>query len=181
MKAHKSGRHRIEVAVLAAVLLTPCGCGMFGDGVSDFERQRISREGAADLLKEQGAKFEQKTYPQGVAWAVDLNGMDITDQTLELLGKVGRISELNLSGSSITDDQIAELNDINLSGVMVKLDLSKTGITDAGIAEMTKFGFLKELNLTGTEVTASAIESFQAARKENADIIPMMKNVNVVK
>jgi hypothetical protein len=166
--------------VLGTLLLTLCGCGMFGDGISDFERQAKSREGCIELLKEQGAKFEQKTYPQGVAWAVDLSGMEITDQTLELLGKVGNLSELNFSGSSISDDQIAELNDINLSGTLLKLDLSKTEITDAGIAEMTRFGFLRELNLTGTKVTSAAIESFKAARKANADIIPMMKEVKVV-
>ena len=45
---------------------------------------------------------------------------------------------------------------------------------------MTKFGFLGDLNLTGTEVTTKAIESFKAARKANAEIMPMMKNVNVV-
>jgi hypothetical protein len=167
---------------LAAALLTICGCGMFGGGVSDFERQRQSQEGCIELLKEQGAKFEQKTYTQGVAWAIDLSGMDITDQTLELLGKVGRITELNFTGSSISDDQLAELNDnVEVTAVLRKLDLSKTGITDAGIAAMTKYGFLADLNLTGTEVTAAAIDSFKKARTENPEIMPMMKNVNVAR
>ncbi len=169
-------------AAFAATLLAVSGCGMFGDGVSDFERQRQSQEGSLERLKQQGAKFELKTYPQGVAYSVDLSGIDITDETLELLGKVGHVTELNFSGSSITDDQVAELNDnAEATAFLLKLDLSKTGITDAGIAAMTKFGFLNELNLTGTEVTAAAIDSFKKARTENAAIMPSMKNVNVVK
>ena len=45
---------------------------------------------------------------------------------------------------------------------------------------MTKFGFLKDLNVAGSKVTSAAIESFKAARKANPDIMPMMKEVNVV-
>ena len=167
-------------ASFAATLLAVSGCGM-GDGMSDFERQSKSRELALDRLKEDGAKFEEKSYPQGVALSVDLSGMDITDETLELLGKIGRVTELNFSGSSISDDQLGELNDsAEMTALLLKLDLSKTGITDAGIARMTKFGFLKDLNVAGSKVTSAAIESFKAARKANPDIMPMMKEVNVV-
>ena len=57
MKAPRNGHCRVKHAALAAVLLALGGCGMFGSGVSDFEKQRQSQEGAMGLLKENGAKF----------------------------------------------------------------------------------------------------------------------------
>ncbi len=75
----------------------------------------------------------------------------ITDQVIEKLKPLERISELNLSRSTITDDQLAKLNEAFLLGYTIKLNLSHTPITGAGLDALTNtLGGLTDLNLAGT-------------------------------
>ena len=175
---HKT-RHSTTAALLFLAPFLSGGCGMFGDGKSDFERQASSKEAAKGWLEEHGAKFEDKQYPQGHAWSVDLTGAELSAETFEKLKHCGYVSELNFSGTSLDDELLAELDDVQITGVLVQLNLSGTQVTDAGIGELKTFGLLMAMDLTGTQVTPAGIEAFKKNRQANETIPAMRKTVAI--
>ena len=155
----------LGVAILAAVVFTPAGCG-FGGGPSDYDRMVEAQKGAADSAASQGAKYTLKQYPLGEAYVVEMKGMTITDDLLRQIHAMGKVSELNLSRSTITDDQLGLIHDLGMDTFVFKLDLSHTGVTDAGVAKMSGGGlFLSEVNLVGTKVTPAAVAEFKRKRQ----------------
>jgi hypothetical protein len=153
------------------------GCG---EGPSYLEKEKALRERPIGALKEQGATFALKHYPNGAsAWAIGMQGVNITDEMLEDLKKVGHITELNLSRSTITDQQLAIVNQRPISGYLLQLDLSKTGITDAGLDQLKDLGFLQSLNLRDTKVTAAGVERFKKARAGDQRV--QFKNATIVR
>jgi hypothetical protein len=159
------------------LVLTVTGCG---ESQSYLEKEKALRERPIGSLKEQGATFALKHYPNGTsAWAIDMHGMTITDEMLEDLKKVGHITELNLSRSTITDQQLAIVNQRPISGFLMQLDLSKTAITDAGLDQLKDLGFLQSLNLSDTKVTAAGVERFKKARAEDQRV--QFKNAKIVR
>jgi hypothetical protein len=167
----------LGVATLAAVVFAPAGCGANG-GPSDYDRMVAARQGAADSAASQGAKYTLKKYPLGEAYAVSLKGMTVTDDLLRQIQTMGKVSELDLSGSTVTDDQLGLISDTGLGAFLFKLDLSNTGVTDAGIAKLGGGGlFLAEVNLVGTKVTPAAVAEFK--RKRQASPNARIKNTTV--
>src|SRR5262245_14671183 len=151
MQAHDCDWTRLGVRVGGLVLLLAIlGCG--NSGPSYLEKEQAARERPTASLKESGAKFTLKQYPNGhSAWAIDMRGMTITDEMLEELKQVGHITELNFTKSTITDQQLAIINQRPISGFLLQLDLSKTGITDAGLDQLTDLGFLMTLTVSETK------------------------------
>ncbi|MGQ0637727.1 MAG: hypothetical protein ACT4QC_24380 [Planctomycetaceae bacterium] len=129
-----------------------------------------TRTGAAESLKEQGAKITSKKLPHiGTVHQIDLSGSKaISDKTFELIRTSGMIvMELNLSDTNVTDDQLALLSGKELSGGLARLNLSNTEISDKGIEHLAALGFLGDLNLTNSKVTADGVKSFLKAREGN--------------
>jgi len=168
-------RAALLVALGAAVVLSGCG----GSGVSEAERQKKVQEQALDAIGRSGAKATLKKYPQGDAYAVDLSGAKIDDGVLAGVKQLGRISELDLSKSTVTDDHLERINDPGVASLLLKLDLSQTAVTDAGLDKLTNLLFLTDLNLKGTKVTAAAVERFKKARQSDSRIMPMFKSPKV--
>jgi hypothetical protein len=167
----------LGVGILAAAVFTPAGCGVSG-GPSDYDRMVEDQKAAADAAASQGAKYTLKKYPLGEAYVVSLKGMTITDDLLRQLQTMGKVSELDVSGSTITDDQLGLISDLGLGAFLFKLDLSNTGITDAGIAKLGGGGlFLSEVNLVGTKVTPAAVAEFKRKRQANPNA--RVKNTTV--
>jgi hypothetical protein len=164
-------------AVLAA-LLACAGCGP-RDGLSDYERMKQGQQSAADTLTGQGAKIKQVDYAQGSAWTVDLSGLTITDDLLKQVKQLGRITELNLSKSTVTDDQLGLIDQLGLDPLLLKLDLSGTGVTDAGFEKLHNLALLSELNLAGTKVTPAAVERFKKNRQTDPKVPAMFRNPKI--
>ena len=61
----------------------------------------------------------------------------------------------------------------------MKVDLSHTAITDAGLEKLTNMALLRDLNLSGTKVTPAAIQSFKEARQNDPKIMALFKNPTV--
>jgi len=139
--------------------------GCKGDGLSEYQRQENRKEDVLNSLREQGATITTKTYPGfGNGYVIDLKGAQITDQTFQNLKELKRVTELDLSKSSLTDDQMDQLND-GVVFALTKLDLSNTAVTDAGLEKLTHLKMCMYLDLSGTKVTKAAAQRFE---KENS-------------
>jgi hypothetical protein len=151
---------------LAAALLALAGCGK-SDGLSDNDRRLLAIKTGAEGLRAQGAKLQEKQYPVGTGWAVDLRGLTVTDDLLRQVKQVGNIAELDLANTGVTDDHLKLMHEIGLHLFLARLDLSHTAVTDATLDHLDGCLFLMELNLTGTKVTPASVERFKRSRQSD--------------
>jgi hypothetical protein len=174
-----SSRYYALVPLLLLSILSGCNGG---DGLSDYQREENKREQRVSSLRDQGATISTKDYPPyGRGYVVNLSGAQVTPaafQTLKDLNKQGGrqgIAELDLSKSSIGDDLMDQLNEI--AHFLVKLDLSNTAVTDAGLQKLTNLNVCFNLNLAGTQVTPEGVSSFKNERLNRPTTI--VKNTNI--
>ena len=80
---------------------------------------------------------------------------NITDASLEALGKVRSITYLQLTGSNVSDAGLKHLQGLKLDG----LNVSGPGVTDAGLAGLAASNQFGDLGLTGTSVTGAGLAS----------------------
>ncbi|MGQ0636477.1 MAG: hypothetical protein ACT4QC_17835 [Planctomycetaceae bacterium] len=149
---------------MMATGLALCGCGSQGEVQGVIQ----SRTSARDALKTQGAKFTEKNLPLiGQTFAVDLSGLTgVTDETFVLLKQTGMpVIDLNLSHTSVRDEQLAQL-----APGLTRLNLSDTEISDKGLEHLTHMGLLGELDLTNTKVTAEGVNTFLKARADIPEV-----------
>lgn len=157
----------LGVASLAVVgVASLAGCNR-GGGLSHSERVQLDREKAAGSLADLGVSAVKKQYPQGAAWAVDLAGADVTDKMVKQILALGQVTELHAGGSKVTDKQLETLAASTEFGLLLKLDVSNTGITDAGLRAVLPLRWLSELNVKGSQVTAEGLADFQKNRLRN--------------
>ncbi len=116
-----------------------------------------------------------------------LSGTKTDDSVVQRLSSLPELNELDLSGTAITPaagamlGRSATLTNINLSSTtsndataghmaalpLVKLDVSKTQITNAGLQEILRIQTLESLNASFTSVTGIGFKGFnQAGLKE---------------
>jgi hypothetical protein len=152
-------------AALAAAVVLLCGpgCGDSG-GPSDYDKMMAGRKGAADSLAQAGAKVQEKQYPVGKGWAVDLRGLTVTEDLLKQVKQLGIISEMDLGRSTVNDALLGKMKELELLTLLARLDLSHTAVTDAGLDRLDGFIFLSHLDLTGTGVTPAAVDRFKQRR-----------------
>ncbi|MGQ0637678.1 MAG: hypothetical protein ACT4QC_24130 [Planctomycetaceae bacterium] len=166
---------RLLVALCLAVL---SGCDFSGQKVVEGARQADAiRQSAEEALTARGAKvtLENLAALGMYVSAVDLSGVhDITDETFTLLKQMGPgwrpIMKINLSGTNITDEQMAKLDETELSQGVTKLTLRNTGISDKGLRDLKNMPSLMELDLTNTKVTAEGVQAFLKLRTDNPEI-----------
>jgi hypothetical protein len=154
------------------------GCGKDESGVGGHERAIEMKAKAASSLEELGGKIVEKHYPQmpdKKAWAINLTGKQISADTLNQIGRLGYVTELNLSKTNLSDAEMKLVS--NISGVCMNLDLSNTEISDTGLAELKNLILLKELNLSGTKCTAAGVDALKKrlAENPNAKFKPTVK------
>jgi hypothetical protein len=89
---------------------------------------------------------------------------DVTDQTLDYLGGMAKLRELDLNDTKVTDAGLAKLAQI---GTLETLRLKNTVITDGGFREhLLPLAGLRELDLRGTKVTGATVREWKAAGPE---------------
>ena len=155
-------------ALLPALLLAGCINSGSAPSLQDVQKQQSD---AVAAIKAKG-KIEEKTYPVGKGWVVGLSGATITDDDVEHLRSIDRLAELDLSRSTVTDDQLvqlvaAEANGQRKAATLHKLDLSGTGVSDAVLEELSGLKLLAELKLKGTKVTDAGVKNFELRKKVN--------------
>lgn len=169
---------RTVLVNVATALLLLSGCGP-RDGLSDNDRRMLALQQGAEGLRSLGAKVEERHYSLGNAWAVSLSGMPIREDLLRQVKQLGNISELDLSKSTLNDSHMDLFNELGLGTLATKLDFSHTALTDTGFEKLDNLRLLSQLNLTGTKVTAAAVERFKKKRKEDARIMSLFKNPTI--
>jgi hypothetical protein len=152
---------------LATAVLPWTGCSSYS-GPSEYEQRMSDKEQFVKMVAGLGGHAEEKHFQQtGVdrnAWVIDLHGATISEELVQALiqrVKTDYVAELNLSGSTLTDDQLAHLDAGQIGISLVKLDLSKTGITDRGLDQVNGMTLMMELKLAGSGVTRAAADRFK--------------------
>lgn len=171
-----ASRRGAGAALVAVLLGAAFGCAE-GDGKSDYDRMMEAKQGAATSLSASGAKVQQKQYPVGTGWVVDLHGLTITEDLLREVKQLGNIAELDMSRSTVTDEHLRLMHELDLHALLAKLNLSNTAVTDACFGHLDGCLFLSELDLTGTKVTRPGAEAFKNKRK--SDHRARIKNTNI--
>ena len=131
-------------------------------GTSDFEQAQQAAKEASDSIAGQGGTVKDAPNPLGKkAYAVKLSGATISDKIIDDIQSLGYVIDLDLSRSKITDQQLAEMNKLGVTTYLLKLDLSQTAISDAGIEGLKNMVLLKELNLAGSQCTKAGADRFK--------------------
>jgi hypothetical protein len=108
-------------------------------------------------------------------WSVSLSGAQITDDLIDAIHAMADkkfVLKIDLSKSTVTDKQLAALDEHMVLRGTVMLDLSDTAITDAGIDQVEHVHALSELNLTGTRVTKEAVDRLKKRQSTSPDTPP---------
>jgi hypothetical protein len=162
-----------------AGLFLPFLAGCTVDGQSDYERWKEPQREAAAALRQAGAAVTEVRSSPLDSWTVEFPRAQVTDELLDCLKKLQRITKLDLSYSTITDAQVARLNEVEIGGLLGHLDLSHTAVTDRGLEKLTNLKLLQNLNLTGTKVTAGGVEGFKKNRGNDPKILPKFKTPEI--
>ncbi|OAI54301.1 hypothetical protein AYO47_03115 [Planctomyces sp. SCGC AG-212-M04] len=173
---------RTLMSLVALVGLTCAGCGPdVNEGPGSYAATVKVQQSAEEFFKSKGATLTRKHFPPGDAWVVNLSGKEVTDETFQKLEELDHVAELNLSGTAVTDAQMKLINNQEVGGLLVDLDISKTGITDAGLKEFTVARFLMKLSIAGSKITDQGLKAWQADRKANGNIQPQFRNPKITK
>ncbi len=122
-----------------------------------FDDAARARQAAAlDALRERGTvALPLAADEPWVEVRFDLLGDSVTDADLALLEPLGpTLVSLNLAGTSITDEGIAQLARF---ARLERLHLERTATTDAGVEHLAGLAQLRYLNLYNTAVTDAAL------------------------
>jgi hypothetical protein len=158
-----------QIWLVSGCVLLASGCGWFSSSDPDsYQSVKEQRVRFTDLVTNAGGSTEEKRYPQfgmaETAWVIDLGGATVSDELIDdLIGRMKReyISELDFSGSTLTEDQLIKLDEADIGRTLIRLNLSDTGITDSGIDQIDSMKFLVSLNLSGTEVSKAAADRLE--------------------
>jgi len=156
--------------VLLALLLAAAGCNK-GAGLSEVERAQKPKDDAKAAIERMGGVVTVFHHRLGDGWSVNLSGAQISDELFDHLKTMGRVADLDLSRSTVTDDQVARLGEPGVGNLITKLDLSHTAVTDSGLEKLTGLGVLAQLKLVGTKVTPQGAERFKSERDRHLNTL----------
>jgi uncharacterized membrane protein len=91
------------------------------------------------------------------------NNRNVTDEQLQdLMGIKDQLIWLNLSNTTITDQQMSRLSGLDNLRVLY---LNNTSVTDAGVLSISNLSELRLLNLVGTRITDNSIPALLKLKK----------------
>jgi len=105
--------------------------------------------------------------------SLGLEGTGVTDDWLDLLSNQAKLSNLDLSKTSLTDDGMAKL--ASVIPRVSYLSLDGTGLTDVGLMKLSAAPALRSVSALGTKVTEGGIAALKAIRRSmNIEIGPIV-------
>jgi hypothetical protein len=180
MRFHESLARQLLVLSLVAFLFPAAGCGpsMPANQYEDMQKANLEAE---DRLRAKGT-LDRKSYgPLGSAWVVKLPKATIDDALITDLGRLDRVSEFHIPGATITDAQMQQILQSGPCGSFNKLDVSDTGLTDAGVEGLAGLRWLQEVNVGGTKISDKFLADMASKRRANKDLPNQTRNVAVKK
>jgi hypothetical protein len=146
------------------------GCSGHGErAVNDVQRMEMIKQDVAGQIKAKGGEAEKRTYRLGEGWAVKLANATIDDEVIGLLKQLNHVAELDLSGSTVTDEQMNKIAR-EAGGVLHKLNISNTQLTDAVMDALADRIVLGELVATGSKITQAGVAKFKSKRQANPNV-----------
>jgi hypothetical protein len=165
-----------------ALSLFAAGCSDDSAAQSQYEQTKNAEQSFVDQFVAAGgtAKFEGRSLVQGkvegAGWFIDLSGDTIPDELIDAMverRKNDMFFDLNFSGSTLTDDQLAKLDAGNVLDYTYVLDLSNTQVSDAGLDKCTHLYILSELKIKGSKITKEGADRL-GERKVKDPLTPSM-------
>lgn len=172
----------------AAVLFLLAGCGFY-EGKSEYQKVKEEEQSFSDLVAAAGGSAHKKAVSvpgfQNMGWIIELSGARITEELIEKMiefNKRAPVLQLDLSGSTISDAQLAQLDKNDVLQKVYTLNLKNTAITDDGLDSISDFYVIHELWLQGTTVTTDAVQRLgdkQLAQKHTPDALRTRPQVDI--
>lgn len=163
-------------------LLAAGGCSGYS-GLSDFEKQKAAKQNFINEVAELRGLAEEKFFAvhgkSGMAWVIDISGATVSDGLIENMSTLGYIAEMNLSESTITDEQLLRMDELKVGRVVMNLNLSGTTISDASLTKLKNFYCVGKLNVKETNVTPGGVEQFRKNQQSNPQVPPPFRNPKV--
>lgn len=177
---------RARLLLLFAVIVEISGCS-WGTSENTYHNYRARKTAFLEIVKQLGGQAQEEQFKvagyEGTAWKVNLSGAqfdpDLGMQLLEGLDRAGYIAAINFSGSSLTDDHLIKFDENGSSFAVMDLDLSNTAVSDAAIDKLENFMALRNVNLTGTNVSKQAVDRWLERRRQNKNIPAFFLNPKV--
>lgn len=166
-----SGRVRAMAGGLILIVFS-AGCTQ-PEAVGALKRLEQSKSEAVAEIEAYGGTATKKDYGPGSGYVLDLRTVPIDDDFLAELTPLRHITEIDLSDSDVTDEQLQKLAKVRGVGVIIKLDVSGTQIGDAGIMAFVKHNLLCQLDVQDSNVTPAAIKKFKKQHPDNMYGIPL--------
>lgn len=146
---------------------------------------------AFEALKNVGATLGADTKGR-INW-VSLEGVPVSNATVEMVKRLRKIGYLDLSGTSVTDSQLTEITDaLNV----VELNVERTRVSDAVLPSLARKSSIRRLMLGGARIsdtgirryllTMSRLEHVSVSENISADILaeiskmPSMSEIEMV-
>lgn len=171
--ANRSLGGRVRAMVGGILILTvSAGCGQ-PEAVGALKRLKQAKSAAVAEIEARGGTATIKDYGPGSGYILDLRTVPIDDDFLAELTPLKHITEIDLSDSDVTDEQLQKLAKVRGVGVILKLDVSGTQIGDAGIMAFVKHNLLCQLDVQNSNVTPAAIKKFKKQHPVNMYKIPL--------
>lgn len=173
-------------ALLFAFLTGLTGCSG-DDGGAAYKSYMARKTAFRDIIKEMGGNVDRQYYRiagyEGNGWKIDLSGAQFEPERgmelIDALDRAGYITLLNLSRSSVTDEQLIQFDENGSGFAVMDLDLSNTAITDAAIEKLDSFMALQNVNLSGTQVSKDAVDRWMERRRQNKNLPRMFHNPKI--
>ena len=109
---------------------------------------RLSQAGVR-LLREQ---------PEAMIYAVAFTQENYEPELLDALIELPNVREVQLSGTSVTDEDLMKLLSLRL---LTGLSIDETQVTDKGLWPLRELPYLRYIESDGTKVTPSMLHTFQ--------------------
>jgi len=95
---------------------------------------------------------------RGAIVRLDFKDVPAEKLRLDSVGSFRRVTELNLGGSGVSDDDLQHISDLTR---LEELYLNSTKITDAGLKHLKDLGNLRKLRLDSTSVTDEGLRHLE--------------------
>lgn len=116
----------------------------------------------------------QRTAPdaEGCVREINLSGCTVTDKDLACLAYVDELELLDLSNTSITDSGLAIISMLHNLG---RLDLRNTRVGDRGLAYISQLRKLSSLDLHGTRITDEGLRILGSGNLQKLTMLYLAK------